>query len=81
MVNSWEFIYTQIVVGFMRENNEAMQRHIILCGTQFGKSHREERIHYFQEVTMKSAEIELCGSLRLQWDSDLRRRILWIFRV
>ena len=59
-----------------------MQRHKILHKNSIWENHGQERKNsLFQEVIVNSAELELCGSLKLHRDSDLRRRILWIFRV
>ena len=72
-----EFTYTQTVVGFVRRNNKVMQRHRILRGNPiWEKPWRGKRIHYFQDVTVNFAELELYDFLILQWDSGLRRRIL-----
>ena len=71
-----EFTYTQTVVGFVRRNNKAMQRHRILRGNPiWEKPWRGKRIHYFQDVTVNFAELKLCDNFRLQWDSGLRRMV------
>ena len=59
-----------------------MRRHKILHENSIWENHGQERKNsLFQEVIVNSAELELCGNIRLHRDNDLRRRILWIFRV
>jgi len=61
----------------VRKDNKAMQRHKILHENSIWENHGQERKNsLFQEVIVNSAELELCGNIRLHRDNDLRRRIL-----
>ena len=91
-VNGWIFLLIVVGVNFQREfiftsicnknweresNKDNTKTQVFMWKFNLGKTKwRGERIHYFQEVTMNSAELKLWSILWIQWNNGLMRSLL-----